>query len=109
MSEGGKLLLIRGATARCYAAMQNLTSSLRGHMRRRKFITLVGGTAAIWPLATFGQRRAERTYQVGYLSIASREQTLDLIKAFEEGMRGLGYRRGDNVVVEYRFAKGEIE
>jgi putative tryptophan/tyrosine transport system substrate-binding protein len=78
-------------------------------MHRRKFITLVGSTAAIWPLATFAQRRAERTYQVVYLSIASREQTLDLINAFEEGLRGLGYRRGENVVIEYRFAKGEIE
>ncbi len=78
-------------------------------MHRRKFITLVGSTAAIWPLATFAQQRAGRTYQVGYLSIASRDHTLDLINAFEEGMRDLGYRIGENVVIEYRFAKGEIE
>jgi len=78
-------------------------------MHRRKFITLVGSTAAIWPLAAFARQRAGRTYQVGYLSIASREQTLHLINAFEEGMSGLGYRSGENVVIEYRFAKGEIE
>jgi ABC-type uncharacterized transport system substrate-binding protein len=48
-------------------------------------------------------------YRVGYLSIASREQTLHLIKAFEEGLRSLGYRVGENVVIEYRFANGEVE
>ena len=78
-------------------------------MRRRKFITVFGGTAAIWPLAAFAQQPAGRTYRVGYLSIASREQTLDLINAFEEGMRSLGYRSGENVTIEYRFAKGEMQ
>ena len=39
----------------------------------------------------------------------SREQTLHLIKAFEEGLRSLGYRVGENVVIEYRFANGEME
>jgi putative tryptophan/tyrosine transport system substrate-binding protein len=78
-------------------------------MQRRKFITLFGSMAAIWPLATFAQQPAGRTYRVGYLSIASREQTLHLINAFEEGMRSLGYRSGENVAIEYRFAKGETD
>ena len=42
-------------------------------------------------------------------SLASREQTLPFIKAFEEGLRSLGYRVGENVVIEYRFANGEME
>ena len=46
---------------------------------------------------------------MGYLSIASREQTLHYIKAFEEGLRSLGYRVGENVVIEYRFADGKME
>jgi putative tryptophan/tyrosine transport system substrate-binding protein len=46
---------------------------------------------------------------VGYLTIASREQRLHLIRAFEEGLRSLGYRVGENVVIEYRFADGELE
>ena len=46
---------------------------------------------------------------VGYLSIASRERTLPSIKAFEEGLRSLGYRVGENVTIEYRFANGEME
>ena len=45
----------------------------------------------------------------GYLSTASREQTLHFIKAFEDGLRSLGYRVGENVVIEYRFADGEME
>ena len=78
-------------------------------MQRREFITLFGGTAATWPLAARAQQPAGRVYRVGYLSIASREQTLHLIKAFEEGLRSLGYRVGENVVIEYRFANGEME
>src|SRR5258707_9999442 len=78
-------------------------------MRRREFITLFGGTAATWPLAARAQQPAGRVYRVGYLTISSREPTLHLIKAFEEGLRSLGYRVGDNVAIEYRFANGEME
>jgi ABC-type uncharacterized transport system substrate-binding protein len=77
-------------------------------MRRRDFITLLGGTAAIWPLAAGAQQSAGRVYRVGYLAIASREQTLHNIRAFEEGLRSLGYRIGENAVIEYRFADGEM-
>jgi putative ABC transport system substrate-binding protein len=78
-------------------------------MKRREFITLVGGAAATWPLAARAQQPAGRVYRVGYLTVASRQQQLHLIKAFEEGLRSLGYRVGENVVIEYRFADGEME
>ena len=78
-------------------------------MRRREFITLFGGTAATWPLAVRAQQPAGRVYRVGYLSIVSRERSLYSIKAFEEGLRSLGYRVGENVTIEYRFANGEME
>src|SRR6266699_1817293 len=78
-------------------------------MQRREFITLFGGTAATWPLAVRAQQPAGRVYRVGYLGIAAREQQLYLIKAFEEGLRSLGYRVGENVVIEYRFADDEME
>jgi putative ABC transport system substrate-binding protein len=78
-------------------------------MQRREFITLLGGAAATWPLAVRAQQPAGRVHRVGYLTIASREQQLHLIKAFEEGLRSLGYRVGENVVIEYRFADGELE
>jgi putative ABC transport system substrate-binding protein len=76
-------------------------------MKRREFITLIGGAASL-PLAARAQP-AGRVYRVGYLTIASREQTLHLIKAFEEGLRSLGYRVGDNVAIEYRFADSQLE
>jgi putative tryptophan/tyrosine transport system substrate-binding protein len=78
-------------------------------MQRREFIVALGGMTATWPLSARAQQPAGRVYRVGYLTIASREQQLHLIKAFEEGLRSLGYRVGENVVIEYRFADGEME
>jgi putative tryptophan/tyrosine transport system substrate-binding protein len=72
-------------------------------MRRREFIAALGGAAATWPLAARAQQPAGRVYRVGYLSIASRA------KLFEEGLRSLGYRVGENVVIESRFTDGEME
>src|SRR5882757_2857270 len=77
-------------------------------MRRRDFLGVLSG-AATWPLAARAQQPAGRVYRVGYLTIASREQQLHLIKAFEEGLLSLGYRVGENVAIEYRFANGEME
>jgi putative ABC transport system substrate-binding protein len=78
-------------------------------MRRREFIALAGGAAAAWPLTARAQQPAGRVYRIGYQSLASREQTLQFIKAFEDGLRSLGYRVGENVVIEYRFADGQAE
>jgi putative ABC transport system substrate-binding protein len=78
-------------------------------MKRREFILALGGTAATWSLAARAQQPAGRVYRVGYLAIPSREQAPHFIKAFEEGLRSLGYRAGDNLVIEYRFADGEME
>ncbi len=60
-------------------------------------------------MAARAQQSTGRIYKIGYLQIASREQTLHLIKAFEDGLGSLGYRVGENVVIEYRFADGEME
>src|SRR6266446_153414 len=78
-------------------------------MRRRDFITVLGGAAATWPLAARAQQPAGRVYRVGYLAGGSQQMQLYLIKAFDEGLRKLGYRVGENVVIEYRFADGEME
>ena len=77
-------------------------------MKRREFIAIAGGAAAGWPLAARAQQPG-RVYRVGWLSIGSREQTIHIIKPFEEGLRSLGYRVGENVVIEYRFADGEMD
>jgi putative tryptophan/tyrosine transport system substrate-binding protein len=78
-------------------------------MQRREFITLLGGGAVAWPLAARAQRPAGAVYRVGYLVITSREQQLPHVNAFEDGLRSLGYRVGENVVIEYRFADGKME
>jgi ABC-type uncharacterized transport system substrate-binding protein len=79
-------------------------------MHRRKFIALFGGTAATWPLAARAQQPTGRVYRVGYLPIGSpRSYAPYAIKAFEEGLRRLGYRVGENVAIEYRLADGQIE
>jgi putative tryptophan/tyrosine transport system substrate-binding protein len=78
-------------------------------MKRREFITFFGGVAAAWPLAARAQQPAGRIYRVGYLAGGSRQTQLYLVKAFEEGLRSLGYRVGQNIVIEYRFADGEVQ
>src|SRR5256885_17149909 len=78
--------------------------SLGADMKRREFITLLGATAATWPLAAGAQQPTARVYRIGCQSVASRETSFPFIKAFEEGLRSLGYRVGENVVIEYRFA-----
>jgi putative ABC transport system substrate-binding protein len=78
-------------------------------VRRRELVTLIGGAVAVWPLLARAQQSAVKVYRVGYLASLSQEQSLHFIKALEEGLRSLGYRVGENVVIEYRFADGEQE
>jgi ABC-type uncharacterized transport system substrate-binding protein len=78
-------------------------------MQRREFITLLGGTVATWPLAVRAQQPAGRVYRVGLLGIASRQRALPYVEAFEDSLRRLGYRVGENVTIEYRFANGEMD
>jgi putative tryptophan/tyrosine transport system substrate-binding protein len=77
-------------------------------MRRREFMELIGGAVATWPLGARAQQPPRWRYKVGYLASASREQTLRNVRAFEAGLRSLGYRAGENVVIEYRFADGDV-
>jgi putative tryptophan/tyrosine transport system substrate-binding protein len=75
---------------------------------RRTFIaTLAGGILAV-PLAAETQT-AGKVARIGYLLGAAREQTSLLVKAFEDGLRDLGYVPGRNLVIEYRFADGKLE
>jgi putative ABC transport system substrate-binding protein len=70
-------------------------------MRRREFITLLGGIGTTWPLAAHAQQPTIPV--VGFLSSASPELFADRIAAFQEGLSDTGYVEGRNVTIEYRW------
>lgn len=78
-------------------------------MKRRKFITLLGSGAVAWPLAALAQQSSLRVYRVGYLGVGSRAISSTAITAFEDVLRSRGYRVGENVIIESRFADGKLE
>jgi putative ABC transport system substrate-binding protein len=73
-------------------------------MRRREFITLLGGAAATWPLAA----RAQEVPIVGYLHVLSATSAASTTVAFRNGLRDAGFIEGHNVIFEYRYADGQI-
>ena len=76
-------------------------------MRRREFITLLGGAAATWPPVARAQVSTKRPL-IAVLSAITKEGNSPL-GAFEQGMRELGYVDGQNIDIEYWFAEGHLE
>ena len=78
-------------------------------MRRREVITLLGGSAAVWPLSAWAQRPAMPV--VGFMNnLNSADQIAsDLSAAFRQGLKDTGFVEGQNVGVEYRWAQGQYE
>jgi putative ABC transport system substrate-binding protein len=75
-------------------------------MRRRDFITLLGGAAA-WPLAARAQQRAVPV--VGYLEAQPPDELEDRRRAFRQALKDNGFVEGENVVVDYRFGGAQME
>jgi putative ABC transport system substrate-binding protein len=77
-------------------------------LRRREFITLLGGAAAAWPLAARAQQD-ESIPRIGILWPGASLPAPPRMEAFRQGLRDLGFIDGQNVIIELRYAQGGLQ
>jgi putative ABC transport system substrate-binding protein len=73
-------------------------------MKRREFITLLGGAALAWPLAARAQQAA-KVARIGFMGSTLASNWAGRVEAFRSGLRDLGYVEGENIAIEFRWAE----
>ena len=75
-------------------------------MKRREFITVLGGMAVAWPVVTRAQQPVKK---IGFLSISSPGPHAPFVAAFNEGLKEVGFVEGQNLAIEYSWGEGRFD